>query len=52
MLNTLANALLKLVHGTGTLMGTVLASCIFANLTTSDQYIAIVLPGRMFRRKL
>ena len=49
MLNTLANALLKLVHGTGTLMGTVLASCIFANLTTSDQYIAIVLPGRMFR---
>jgi NhaC family Na+:H+ antiporter len=49
MLNTLANALLKLVHGTGSLMGTVLASCIFANLTTSDQYIAIVLPGRMFR---
>jgi Na+:H+ antiporter, NhaC family len=49
MLETLANSLLKLVRGTGTLMGTVLASCFFANLTTSDQYIAIVLPGRMFR---
>ncbi len=49
MLETLANALLKMVKGTGTLMGTVLASCFFANLTTGDQYISIVLPGRMFR---
>ena len=49
MLESLANALLKMVKGTGTLMGTVLASCFCANLTTSDQYIAIVLPGRMFR---
>ena len=49
MLETLAAALLKLVKGSGSLMGTVLASCFFTNLTTSDQYISIVLPGRMFR---
>ena len=49
MLETLATGLLKLVKGAGSLMGTVLASCFFTNLTTSDQYISIVLPGRMFR---
>ena len=50
MLEALATGLLKLVRGTGSLMGTVLASCFFTNLTTSDQYISIVLPGRMFRQ--
>ena len=50
MLERLAQAVLTLVRGTGSLVGATIASCIVTNITASDQYIAIVLPGRMFRR--
>ena len=33
----------------GALVAAVVGTCVGANLVTSDQYIAIVLPGRMFR---
>jgi Na+:H+ antiporter, NhaC family len=33
----------------GALVTAVVGTCVAANLVTSDQYIAIVLPGRMFR---
>ncbi|MEL6334683.1 MAG: Na+/H+ antiporter NhaC family protein, partial [Cyanobacteria bacterium J06626_26] len=33
----------------GTLVGSTLITCIFMNATASDQYIAIVVPARMFR---
>jgi NhaC family Na+:H+ antiporter len=33
----------------GALVAAVVGTCVAANLVTSDQYIAIVLPGRMFR---
>ncbi|MCL6416533.1 Na+/H+ antiporter NhaC [Aestuariirhabdus sp. Z084] len=49
MLQRLAEAILKVVRGTGSLIGATIASCIFTNMTASDQYIAIVLPARMFR---
>ncbi|MEM6687996.1 MAG: Na+/H+ antiporter NhaC family protein [Planctomycetota bacterium] len=32
------------------LIATTTGSCVFVNLTASDQYLAIVVPGQMFRR--
>lgn len=48
-LHRLAAAVLSMVRGTGSLIGATLATCIFMNITASDQYLAIVVPGRMFR---
>lgn len=45
----LVNPLLHRARTVGGLVATVVASCIGANVVTSDQYMAIVLPGRMFR---
>ena len=50
MLQRIARAILSTARGTGSLIGAVLATCIFTNMTASDQYIAIVVPARMFRR--
>ncbi|EQC49736.1 Na+/H+ antiporter NhaC [Bacteriovorax sp. DB6_IX] len=49
MLQSIAESILKLVKGTGSLVGATLGSCIFLNATASDQYLAIVVPGRMFK---
>ncbi len=49
MLETLAKALLKRVRRTGSLVATTVLSCIGMNAIASDQYIAIVIPGRMFK---
>jgi NhaC family Na+:H+ antiporter len=49
MLNTIATSILKLVRGTTSLVAATIGSGIFLNLTTSDQYIAIVVTGRMFK---
>lgn len=45
----LVNPVLHRARSVGGLVAAVVASCIGANIVTSDQYIAIVLPGRMFR---
>jgi NhaC family Na+:H+ antiporter len=49
LLNRLLQLLLKLVHGTGSLIATTVATCFSMNVLTSDQYMSIVLPGRMFK---
>ncbi|MBM3977498.1 MAG: Na+/H+ antiporter NhaC [Planctomycetes bacterium] len=49
MLGSIAGAILSLVRGTGSLVTATVATCIGANVLTSDQYMAIVVPGRMFR---
>lgn len=49
MLGSIANAVLKAVRGIGSLVAATVGSGIFLNLTTSDQYIAIVVSGRMFK---
>lgn len=49
MLGTLAGALLKLAKNTGMLVTVTLFSCIFMNIIAGDQYLALVLPGRMFK---
>jgi NhaC family Na+:H+ antiporter len=49
MLERLGAALLGAVRGTGSLVAATLGTAIGANVVASDQYMAIVLPGRMFR---
>jgi NhaC family Na+:H+ antiporter len=49
MLERLAASVLKQVHSTGALISATLATSIGMNIIASDQYIAIVLPGRMFQ---
>ena len=49
-LEVVLDTLLKNVKSAGALCASVVVSCFCTNLLTGDQYIAIVLPGRMFRK--
>ncbi len=49
MLQRIAASILSSVRGTGSLIAATLCTAIGMNIIASDQYIAIVLPGRMFR---
>lgn len=49
MLARIAASILETVRGTGSLILATLSTSIGMNVLASDQYIAIVLPGRMFR---
>lgn len=49
MLEVLAKSLLKRVKRTGSLVATTIFSCIGMNAIASDQYISIVIPGRMYK---
>ena len=49
LLQCLVDYALSFVHSTGSLIATTVITCIGANIITSDQYIAIVLPGRMYK---
>lgn len=48
MLKRITQAIIKLAKSTGSLIATTAGSCVVFNLTASDQYLAIVVPGRMF----
>lgn len=49
MLKRIAKSIIGLAQSTGSLVASTAATCITFNITASDQYIAIVVPGRMFR---
>lgn len=49
MLQKIANSILQFVSGAGSLIGATLGTCLFLNMTASDQYLAIVVPGKMFK---
>lgn len=51
LLRQLLKGLLKVVHSTGALITATLFTCFGVNVLTADQYMAIVLPGRMFREE-
>jgi NhaC family Na+:H+ antiporter len=51
MLKTITGKLMKFVHNAGTLVGSTVATCLFFNITASDQYLSIVIPGRMYAKK-
>ncbi len=48
-LKRITNAILSVVNSTGSLIASTAGTCIFFNVTASDQYIAIVVPGKMFK---
>lgn len=47
-LSRISEALLKMANSIFGLFASTVASCLTLNLTASDQYLAIVVPGRMF----
>lgn len=49
MLKSICEALLKSSKGTGSLVAITLATCVITNIAAADQYLAIVLPGRMYK---
>lgn len=49
LIQVLVRYAMSTVRGTGSLIVTTLLTCIGANIIASDQYIAIVLPGRMYK---
>ncbi|HIK87990.1 MAG TPA: Na+/H+ antiporter NhaC, partial [Alphaproteobacteria bacterium] len=48
LLRRIAEPIIKYAQNTGSLIATTASTCIFFNITTSDQYMSIVVPGRMF----
>ncbi|MCB0788720.1 MAG: Na+/H+ antiporter NhaC [Flavobacteriales bacterium] len=48
LLQRITREVMRLVKGDGSLIATTAASCAFVNVTASDQYLAIVVPGRMY----
>jgi len=49
MLERLIRSALRAAHSTGSLILTTALTCIGINIVAADQYIAIVLPGRMYK---
>ena len=49
-LATISKALLNLFHTTFGLFASTVASCLALNVTASDQYLAIVVPGKMYAK--
>ncbi|SCZ78332.1 Na+/H+ antiporter NhaC [Acidaminobacter hydrogenoformans] len=50
MLEAIASSILKLAHGTGSLVLATIITIIAMNMMAGDQYLAIVIPGRMYRQ--
>jgi len=48
LLVKITSSVIRWAQSTGSLVTTTIATSIFFNITASDQYIAIVVPGRMF----
>ena len=50
LLARLTRPIIRWADSTGSLVLSTVVTCIFFNATASDQYISIVVPGRMFRK--
>ncbi len=50
MLHRISMAIIAKAKSTGGLVSATAATCLFFNTTASDQYMAIVVPGRMFAK--
>ena len=48
LLQRITEEVIKWARSTGSLIASTAGTCIFFNLTASDQYLAIVVPGRMY----
>lgn len=49
MLAAIANGILKLARSTGSLILATVGTCIGMNVIAPDQYLSIIVPGRMYR---
>jgi NhaC family Na+:H+ antiporter len=49
LLERLTEPLIRRLRSIGAMVAGIVATCLGANILTSDQYIAIVLPGRIFK---
>ena len=49
-LHKITSVLVRKAHSVGGLISRTVGSCLFVNFTASDQYLAIVLPGKMFSK--
>ncbi len=49
MLNALLERILTFAKNTGSLVLSTVITCIFVNFVSGDQYMALVVPGRMFK---
>ncbi|MTI30517.1 Na+/H+ antiporter NhaC [Xanthovirga aplysinae] len=50
MLERLSEEVIKKAHSAGSLIASTAVTCGFFNVTASDQYLAIVVPGRMYAK--
>lgn len=50
LLKRITQPIIKYAKSTGSLVTSTVVTCLFFNTTASDQYLAIVVPGRMFRK--
>jgi NhaC family Na+:H+ antiporter len=50
LLARITQPIIKWANSTGSLVTSTVVTCIFFNATASDQYISIVVPGRMYRK--
>lgn len=50
MLEAIAETILKMAHGTGSLVLATVITIIAMNMMAGDQYLAIVIPGRMYKQ--
>ncbi len=48
LLKRITESIIRLANSTGTLIASTVGTCVFFNITASDQYLAIVVPGRMY----
>lgn len=48
MIQVITERMVRLVKNTFSLVGSTVATTLFCNITLSDQYMAILLPGKMF----
>jgi len=51
LLDVFVKSILKIAKSTGSLITATIATCIGTNVIAADQYIAIVVPGRMFKEE-
>jgi NhaC family Na+:H+ antiporter len=50
MLENITAFIIKQVNSLGSLVASTVGTCIFFNITASDQYLSIIVPGRMFKK--
>ena len=49
-LKKISSSIIKHAKNTGSIISTTVATCLFFNLTASDQYLSIVVPGKMYAK--